>query len=255
MQTREPCYFRRGAGSSSNTAECAPAARLSSPRMSCTGRLPVWAARASRLSVARPPHRSGALSQTPQPDVVPGVQHPNVVFGELMSIGMPLQHGTQLAVPWTQAKPVVALQQPPPQPTVPGGRAPASLVQPASQVGGDWLFPQTAPLFAGAVNAHPQPPDPGTPQQPLGSPAVVVPHWAPAQEEEHPGFSVGSGHDGSLLHVLTEPPTLQRVFWQQQQQPATAPAPEETPQESVEKSAHWRFVGESWADAEGTAIE
>src|SRR4051794_26487251 len=150
------------------------------------------------------------------------------------------------------------IQQPPPQPVVPAGRAPVSMVQPASHPGGLWLVgntEQVSPSVVGAVNAHPQPVEPATPQQPRGSPASVVPHWAPAQLLEHLGASVGSGHVGAWAHVLVEPPILQFVFWQQQQHPATAPAPLVTPHASVVKSAHCLFVGVAAAAREGTAIE
>jgi hypothetical protein len=109
-------------------------------------------------------------------------------------------------------------------------------------------------LFAGAVNAHPQLWDPLTPQQPAGSPATLDPQLF-EHELEQLGVSVGFGHPGDWLHVAVEPPTLQLPVVQQQQHPATAPAPEFTPHELVEKIAHWRFVGVAAAAGEGTAIE
>ena len=105
------------------------------------------------------------------------------------------------------------------------------------------------------ANAHPQPaePVPETPQHPASSAdsEQLTPGW---QELEHMGLL--SWGQVPIAQVSTEPPILQLPPpWQQQQQPVTAPAPELTPQELVEKSAHARFVGVCAAAKEGTAIE
>jgi len=146
------------------------------------------------------------------------------------------------------------LQQPEPQLTPPGvqlGAHPAWLLELQAPVVA--LQMQPCWLASPPANAHPQFEEPATPQHPaaFAAPEQLTPGL---QELEH--FPVPpAGHD-SALHVLIEQPTLQLPGpWQQQQQPAMAPAPALTPQLSTENSAQARFVGVAAAAGEGTAIE
>jgi hypothetical protein len=175
--------------------------------------------------------------------VGPGVQQLNLA---LAVSGVPLQHGTQLALPGpgTQpAPPLVGSQHPAPQFAAPG-------MQPAAHPAGGLFCPQMLPA-ALLLNAHPQPADPAMVQQPLRF--AVAPHCLSLHEEEQcPAAPLGHVTEAQLL---TEPPTLQLLASQQQQQPATDPPPVLTPQASTENSAHWKFVGVAAAAGAGTAIE
>jgi hypothetical protein len=193
-----------------------------------------------------------------------GVQHPNFA---LRLSSLPLQHGAQWVgsgpgLQLVQLLPLVSQvdgsQHPAPQPRLPGGFpfGTPMLVQFAAHCEGAPVCPQMLPALLEAkmlaLHAHPQPPVMAVTWQQL--PLVIdVPHWFPVQWEEQCPLAP-FGHV-TIEQLFIEPPTLQLVASQQQQQPATAAAPLPTLQSSVEKSAHCWFVGVAAAAMDGTAIE
>ena len=202
----------------------------------------------------------------------PGTQQLNVTSPSgpaVWDTGLPLQHGTQSVAPGVQPGQLIRKNPPPGAATC---VQPVLLQQPAPQFAAPGVQPAVQPVWGLSLhapvvslqrqpswlavppaNAHPQPSEPATPQHPdsFADSEQLTPG---VQELEHMGAS--SSGQFPIAQVLTDPPTLQSPPpWQQQQQPETAPAPELTPQELVEKSAHERFVGVCVAIAEGTAIE